>query len=95
MQDRLVRDALLGHKSSSSNPHTLLQQHLRLRLMLAGLGQLGHHVVLGVVVGRGGVAHDAGLLVALCDVLCLLCVAGQSGGRWSSLPPFTSLRMLR
>ena len=48
--------------------------------MLAGLGQLGHHVVLGVVVGRGGVAHDAGLLVALCDVLCLLCVAGQSRG---------------
>ena len=56
------------------------QQHLRLRLMLAGLGQLGHHVVLGVVVGRGGVAHDAGLLVALRDVLCLLCVAGQSRG---------------
>ena len=53
MLDRLDRDVLLGHKSSSSNPHTLLQQHLRLRLMLAGLGQLGHHVVLGVVVGQG------------------------------------------
>ena len=54
MLDRLDRDVLLGHKSSSSNPHTLLQQ--------------------------GGVAHDAGLLVALRDVLCLLCVAGQSRG---------------
>ena len=80
MLDRLDRDVLLGHKSSSSNPHTLLQQHLRLTLMLAGLGQLGHHGVLGVVVGRAGVVHDAGLLVALRDVLCLLFVAGQSRG---------------
>ena len=80
MLDRLDRDVHFGHKSSSSNPHTLHQQHLRLRLLLAGLGQLGRHVVLGVVVGRAGVVHDAGLLVALRDVLCLLCVAGQSRG---------------